>query len=189
VFLNGAVGHITGNRISEGLCGTLAIGTDCVDLRSEGVTLRSVGAGTVVDGNIINNVQSGIFINGVTEAKITNNVIGNVQGLDGMDIEGLTDSVISGNVIFSALPVTNESCGIWEDSGTGDAGNTISNNTVNDAYCGVEYVSADKVTSGTYSNTLYTTFNGDLNPNGLPTGEPGQSTGLSASPAHRPSHQ
>ncbi|HUD98924.1 MAG TPA: right-handed parallel beta-helix repeat-containing protein [Bryobacteraceae bacterium] len=186
VFLNGAVGQITGNRISEGLCGSLTISPDCVNLRSEGVTLRSVGAGTVVDGNIINDVQSGIFINGVTQAKITNNVIGNVEGLDGMDIEGLTDSLIEGNVIFNALPVSNESCGIWEDSGTGDSGNTISNTTVNDAYCGVEYVSADHVTSGTYFNTLYTTFNGDLNPNALPPIEPGQSAPASA--AFRSSH-
>jgi hypothetical protein len=186
VFLNGAVGYITGNRISEGLCGPLTL-SDCYNLRSEGITLRSVGAGTVVDGNIINNVQSGIFINGVTQAKITNNVIGNVEGLDGMDIEGLTGSLIDGNLIFNAFPVSNESCGIWEYSGTGDAGNTISNTTVNDAYCGVEYVTADTVKPGTYFNTLYTTFNGDLNPNGLPPTEPGQPSAGPASADFRAS--
>jgi nitrous oxidase accessory protein NosD len=182
VFLNGAVGQITGNRISEGLCGALSL-SDCFNLRSEGVTLRSVGAGTVVDGNTISNVQSGIYINGVTQAKITNNVIGPVEGLDGMDIYGLSDSLIQGNTIFNALPVSNESCGIWESSGTGDAGNTISNTTVNDAYCGVEYVTADTVKPGTYFNTLYTTFNGDMNPNALPPVEPGQPSAGPAAPA------
>ncbi len=34
--------------------------TDCFNARSEGVTLRSVGDGTVVDHNIISDVQSGI---------------------------------------------------------------------------------------------------------------------------------
>jgi hypothetical protein len=173
VFLNGAAGQITGNMISEGLCGTLAIGPDCVNLRSEGVTLRSVGAGTVVNGNYISNAQSGIFMNGVTQAKITNNVISNIQGLDGMDLEGVTDSLIQGNTVFNALPVSNDSCGIWENTGTGISGNTIENNTVNDAYRGVAYVTADRVVSGTYFNTLYTTFNIDLNPEGPPPVEPG----------------
>jgi len=183
VFLNGAAGRITGNRISEGTCGTLALYPDCYNLRSEGVTLRSVGAGTVVDSNIIDNAQSGIFINVVTQAKITNNIIGNIEGLDGMDIQGLTNSLIQGNTIFNALPVSNESCGIYEISGTGNSGNTISNTTVNDAYCGVAYVTADHVGSGAYFNTLYTTFNVDLNPNGLPPVEPGQPSAGPSRPA------
>jgi len=174
VFLNGATGQIKGNYISEGTCGTMAI-TDCINLRSEGVTLRSVGAGTLVDGNYITNAQSGIFINGLVQASITNNVISNIEGEDGIDVEGLTDSQIQGNKIFNGFPISNESCGVYEWSGTGDTGNTIGANLVNDAYCGVAYVTADVVTSGTYFNTLYTTFNTDLNPDGLPPVEPGQS--------------
>lgn len=174
VFLNGATGQIKGNYISEGTCGTMAI-TDCINLRSEGVTLRSVGAGTLVDGNYITNAQSGIFINGLVQASITNNVISNIEGEDGIDVEGLTDSQIQGNKIFNGFPISNESCGVYEWSGTGDTGNTIGANFVNDAYCGVAYVTADVVTSGTYFNTLYTTFNTDLNPDGLPPVEPGQS--------------
>ena len=175
VFLNGAAGSIRDNHISEGTCGMLAV-TDCVNLRSEGVTLRSVQAGTEVDGNVITNAQSGIFINGVVQASITNNVISNIDGYDGIDVEGLTNSQIQGNRIFNALPITNESCGVYEFSGTGDSGNTITGNAVNDAYCGVGYVTADAVESGIYLNTLYTTFNTDLNPDGLPPAEPGQST-------------
>jgi nitrous oxidase accessory protein NosD len=173
VFLNGAAGEIKGNHISEGTCGTLAF-TDCVNLRSEGVTLRSVQAGTVVDGNVITNAQSGIFINGVVQASITNNVISNIEGYDGIDVEGLTNSQIQGNKIFNALPIDNYSCGVYEFSGTGDMGNTIANNAVNDAYCGVGYVTADAVESGTYVDTLYTTYNTDLSPDGLPPVEPGQ---------------
>jgi len=173
VFLNGAAGQISGNMISEGLCGTLTIYPDCYNLRSEGITLRSVGAGTVVNGNFISNAQSGIFMNGLTMAKITNNVINNIEGLDGMDLYGVTDSLIQGNTVFNANPVSNQSCGIWENTGTGIAGNTIQNNTVNDAYCGVAYVTADNVVSGSYYNTLYTTFNIDLNPDGPPPVEPG----------------
>jgi len=64
---------------------------------------------------------------------------------------------------------------VYEVSGTGDMGNTIADNSVNDAYCGVGYVTVDAVESGTYFNTLYTSFNTDLNPSGLPLMEPGQS--------------
>lgn len=179
VFLNGAAGSIKGNHISEGTCGMLAI-TDCVNLRSEGVTLRSVQAGTVVDGNIITNTQSGIFINGVVQASITNNVISNIDGYDGIDVQGLTNSQIEGNKIYNALPIANESCGVYEFSGTGNMGNTIANNAVNDAYCGIGYVTADAVESGTYLNTLYTTFNTDLNSDGLPPVEPGQPSPVTA---------
>jgi len=185
VFFNGATGRVVGNRITEGLCGSLSL-TDCVNLRSEGITLRAVQAGAVIDSNIINNAQSGIFVNGVTQAKITNNVISNIDALDGIDVQGLTASLIEGNTIFNALPVGNESCGIFEVTGTGDSGNLLTKNTVNDAYCGIVYVSADKVTSGTYWNTLYTTFNGDLNPNGLPPFEPGQTPPVAPTMASKP---
>jgi hypothetical protein len=176
VFLFGAVGQITGNVISEGTCGDLSVG-DCVGLRSEGVTLRSALAGTVISGNIIEKAQSGIFINGGTKVKVTDNVISHIDALDGIDIQGtasgfFTDSLIEGNTIFAALPVANESCGIFESSGTGVAGNNIVNTTVNDAYCGVAYVTADHLAPGSYFNTLYTTFNIDLDPSGPPPVEP-----------------
>ena len=170
VFIaNGAVGHINHNTITEGPCGTLSY-NDCINARSEGVTLRSVGDGAVVDRNIITYAQSGIFINGVNNARITNNLISNIDALDGMDIQVFTNSVIDGNTIFNATPIANESCGIWEDSGTGVTGNTISHNTVNDAYCGVEFVTADAdhVESNEYHNTLYTKLNGDLYPVSFP---------------------
>ena len=67
-LLNGAVGEVEGNIITEGACGTLSI-SDCVNLRSEGVVLRAVGDGVVVDHNVINHVQSGIFLNVANRAR------------------------------------------------------------------------------------------------------------------------
>ena len=166
VFIaNGAVGLIKHNLITEGACGGLAF-LDCLKVRSEGVTLRAVGDGTVVDHNIITRAQSGIFINGANDARITNNLIGNIDVLDGIDIQGtasgfFTNSRIDGNTIFNVAPIDNQSCGVSEFSGTGVSGNTITHTTVNDAYCGVAFVTADRVESGDYHNTLFTEVNAD----------------------------
>ena len=174
----GPTAQITRNMITEGLCGALSV-SDCIGLRSEGITLRAIGDGTVVDSNIIMNAQSGIFINGANKAQITNNTISNIDAMSGMDIQGtasgaFTNSVIQGNTISNVGPIDQnasldeEGCGINEYSGTGVSGNTILSNTVNDAYCGVAYVTADPVQLGTYSNTLYTELNEDLYPNSFP---------------------
>ena len=184
---NGATAQITRNMITEGLCGALTV-TDCIGLRSEGVTLRAVGDGTVVDSNIIANAQSGIFINGANRAQITNNTISNIDAMSGMDIQGtakgfFTNSVIQGNTISNVGPIdqnaslNEEGCGINEYSGTGVSGNSILSNTINDAYCGVAYVTADPVQLGVYSNTLYNELNGDLYPSSFPPAlEPPAST-------------
>jgi hypothetical protein len=177
VFLStGAGGHVSNNRINEGTCGGIAT-PDCINLRSEGVTLRAVAEGTVVDGNLITNAQGGIFINGGTHVQITNNVIGNIDALDGIDIQGtasgsFTDSLIEGNTIYNAVPVANFSCGIAEAPGTGVARNQLVNNVVNDAYCGIAYVTADNVEKGKFFNTLYNTLNTDVYPTPPPPLEP-----------------
>jgi nitrous oxidase accessory protein NosD len=163
-LLNGAVGEVEGNVITEGLCGTLSI-TDCVSLRSEGVVLRSVGDGVVVDHNVINHVQSGIFLNGVNRARISNNLIGNIDALDGIDMQGTSNSVVDGNTIFNATPLDNLSEGVFEADDGVEAKNVISNNTVNDAYCGVVFVSTSRVSGGRYFNVLY--------PELLSNGQPG----------------
>jgi Right handed beta helix region len=178
-ILNGATARIIHNVITEGLCGTLAI-SDCISQRSEGVTLRAIGDGTVVDGNIITNAQSGIFINGANLLTVTNNQIRNIDAMSGMDIQAsasgvFTNSVVANNSIFNVGPIdqnasTNEEgCGINEYSGTGTySGNQIWQNTVSDAYCGVAHVGADQVLFGTYFNTLYPQLDSDLYPNGFP---------------------
>lgn len=174
----GAVGLVQDNVITEGNCGTLSI-SDCINVRSEGVTLRAVGDGTVVNHNIITKAQSGIFANGANGVSITNNIISNIDALSGMDIQGtasgfFTNSVIEGNTVFNVGPINvnasnnEEGCGINEYSGTGVSGNTISHNTVNDAYCGVAYVTADHAESNVFLNTLYTELNSDSYPSAFP---------------------
>ena len=166
VFIaNGAVGLINGNIITEGPCGSLSP-ANCLNARSEGVTLKSFGDGTVVSHNVITHAQSGIFINGGNDARISDNFISDIDSLDGIDIQGtasgfFTNSRIDNNTIFNVTPLANEGCGVFEYSGTGIAGNTISRTTVNDAYCGVGFVTADHSETGDYHNTLFTSVNTD----------------------------
>ena len=179
VFIaNGAVGQVTRNTISQGNCGNISF-TDCVNVRSEGVVFRAVGDGSLVDFNFITNAQSGIFLNGGNKVRVIGNVIMNIDGLDGITIQGtaaghFTNSIISENTITHVFPISSyastnyTSCGINEYSGTGVAMNILANNTVNDAYCGVAYVTADHVVSGTYLNTLYATLNEDMYPTAFP---------------------
>jgi len=173
-ILNGAVGHVRNNAITEGLCGVLSA-SSCLALRSEGVVLKAVGDGTTVDGNTIVNAQYGIFINGANLARIANNQIRNIDAGNGIDIQGtasgaFANSLVAGNMIFHVGPIDQNAslnqrgCGIEEYAGTGVSGNTIVNNTVSDAFCGVAAVEADFVVSGTYTNTLYPLLDADLYP-------------------------
>lgn len=169
---NGAVGRITENIISQQGCGTLSPAA-CFNLRSEGVVLRSAGDGTVIQRNIVTKAQFGFFLNGANAARITDNVIKDISVGKGIQLQGVTNSLIARNTISGVLPIQTASCGIFEPtlvnapppppgaSLTPDSGNIIRDNTVNDAYCGVAHVTADAVESGTYFNTLYTTLNTD----------------------------
>jgi hypothetical protein len=173
VFIeDGAVGQVTNNLIHEGGCGSLSP-DDCYAARSEGVTLRAVGDGTVVAGNTITSAQSGIFINGGSHVHVFSNVISDIDYLDGIDIQGtaagmFTDSVIENNIITNLGPVENYSCGIWEFPGTGVSGNKLSGNKISDGYCGIGAVPADSVTGATYYNTLYTFLDSDITSFPLP---------------------
>jgi len=167
VFLaDGATGQVIGNSISQGNCGTIPI-PDCFNLRSEGVVLRSVGNGAVVADNMITNVQAGVFVNGATGAVVTRNTISNVDALDGIHIQGSISGLFTKNRIFHVGPLTTdtssdeEGCGINDISGTGSSENNILANWINDAYCGVAYVSTDRVEANMFLNTLYETLNGD----------------------------
>jgi nitrous oxidase accessory protein NosD len=174
VFLaDGATGQVTGNSISQGNCGTISI-PDCFNLRSEGVVLRSVGNGTVVAGNMITNVQAGVFVNGATGAVVTGNTISNVDALDGIHIQGSISGLFTKNRIFHVGPFTTdtsddeEGCGINDISGTLSSENNIVANWINDAYCGVGYVTTDRVEANIFLNTLYETLNGDNYPSTFP---------------------
>ena len=100
-ILNGAVGLIKGNQITEGDCGILNQ-TDCINARSEGVVLRAVGEGCVVDQNVITRAQSGTFINIANKARITNNLIVGISALDAIDAQGMSNSLLRNNSISSA---------------------------------------------------------------------------------------
>jgi hypothetical protein len=168
----GAVANISHNLINQANCGSIDL-TTCMNLRSEGIVFRAAGDGSVADSNIITNVQSGIFLNGATHAQVSNNVIMSVDALDGIDIQGtasgvFTGSIISGNKISHVFPISGQRCGIFEAPNTGVSRNLIFENRVDDAYCGVAFVSADNNFSNVYSNTLYTELNIDQYPNGLP---------------------
>lgn len=170
--LNGAGASITDNIISEGLCGTLSVDA-CFAVRSEGVVLRAAADGVLVRDNVIMNAQAGIFLNGGSGYKITNNRISNIDVIAGILMQGaatgsLTGVLVEGNTMFNLTPIANEVCGVSEAPGTGVARNHIVNNTVNDAYCGVAYVSGDQATAGRYFNVLYETLNLDLYPTELP---------------------
>jgi nitrous oxidase accessory protein NosD len=164
----GAVGQIKSNIITEGNCGKLSP-NHCSDAQSFGVVLHDPGDGAIVDNNVINHVQSGVFFNGGNRASITNNLIGNIDLLDGIDMLGASNSLVSGNTIFNATPLTNLSEGVFEAFGGGEGNNTISNNTVNDAYCGVAFVATSHVTNNKYFNVLYPEL---ATPNGQPIPPP-----------------
>jgi nitrous oxidase accessory protein NosD len=166
--LNGAVGLIKGNQIAEGDCGTLNL-PDCISARSEGVVLRAVGDGSVVDQNVITRAQSGIFINNANKARITNNLIGEISASDGIDAQGMSNSLLRNNSISNATPLANQSCGIVENPGMGSAGGTEGNNliintVVNDAWCGIVYDPTSTVVSSQFSNVQFTKFRNDVGP-------------------------
>ncbi len=182
IFLaNGVTGLVNGNYIAQGNCGAIDI-SDCYNLRSEGVVLRAVGSGVLVEGNTISNVQSGVFVNGATNPNVINNVVSSVDALSGIHIQGSVNGLYLGNKISHVGPFTTdtssdeEGCGLNSVSGTKNSGNTFQDNWVNDAYCGVAYVTSDVVLTNVYLNTLYETLNSDNYPDTFPPPtEPGAS--------------
>ena len=181
VFLaNGATGRVTGNNITQASCRAIPI-LNCFALRSEGVVLRAVGDGVRVAGNVINNVQAGVFVNGATNVQVMDNVISNVDALNAIHIQQSVSGSFVGNRIFHVGPITMDAsateagCGLNDLSGVGNSGNHIIANSVNDAYCGVAYVTGDRVEANVFMNTLYETLNGDDYPSAFPPAlEPGQ---------------
>jgi len=181
IFLaNGTVGKVVGNSISQGNCGAVDI-PDCYNLRSEGVVLRAVGDGVLVDSNMISNVQAGVFVNGATHPHVTNNTVNNVDALSGIHLQGSVSGLYQGNRVFHVGPLTTdtssdeEGCGVNDVSGTNSLANTIQGNLVNDAYCGVAYVSGDLPQGNIFRNTLYETLDSDFYPEAFPSPvRPGQ---------------
>src|SRR6266513_2186163 len=140
------------------------------DFQRDGIEVSNAGVNVEIEGNNISGLgpstgidQFGIFLNVVNAARITNNMIGNIDALDGIDMQGTSNSLVDGNIIFHLTPLENLSEGVFEAVGSGN--NKISNNTVNDAYCGVAFVATSHVENGKYFNVLY--------PELLSNGQPG----------------
>ncbi len=106
VFLaNGATGQVTGNYITEGNCGAIAV-TACISVRSEGVVLRSAGNGVVIANNVISDVQAGVFINGATNVLVSGNSISSVDALNGIHMQGSLSSLVTANRIYHVGPLS-----------------------------------------------------------------------------------
>jgi hypothetical protein len=170
VFLaEGATRQVIGNYIAQGNCGSISI-TNCYPLRSEGVVLRAVGDSVVVANNVISDVQAGVFVNDATGPRVVGNTVSSVDALDGIHIQGSISGTYTANRIFHVGPFTTETsndeagCGVNDISGSGSSCNYIAFNSINDAYCGVGYVSTDSVGANVFFNVLYLTLNGDNNP-------------------------
>lgn len=165
---DGAVGLVQGNQISEGDCGNLSIG-DCFNARSEGIVLRAVGDGSVVDHNTITRAQSGIFVNFANKARITNNLVADIAPADAIDAQGMSNSLLDANTIYNATPPSNQSCGVAEFPGPGSAGGIESNNIithtlVNDAWCGIAFDPSSHLSGNDYHNVTFTQFRSDVGP-------------------------
>lgn len=136
VFLaNGATGKVTGNNITQGHCGSMGI-NDCFNMRSEGVVLRSSGNGVLVENNVINNVQAGVFVNVATGAIITGNLISNVDALSAIHLQGAVSNQVIANRISHVGPFSfdtannEEGCGVNDISGSNSSQNFIQGNWI-----------------------------------------------------------
>lgn len=172
IFLaNGAIGEVTANTITQGNCGSIA-STACLNQRSEGVVLRSVGNEVTIQANVINNVQYGIFVNGATTPIVTGNIVNNVD-FNGVQIQASISGVYSANRVSHVLGL----CALADIAGSGGSDNQFSFNWVNDAVCGIGYLTGDGLgTDNFFFNALYQTLNLDdytTTPLPPPT-EPGQ---------------
>ncbi len=152
----GATGQITGNTITQGNCGSIPPAA-CLNQRSEGVVLRSAGNDVYIAANVISNVQSGIFVNGAIRPHVQSNIINNVDILNGVNIQGSVSGVYWANHISHILFPTG--CGLADIAGTGSSGNQFSDNSVNDGYCGIGFLSGDQVgRDNIFLNILYETL-------------------------------
>ena len=126
----GATGSVTGNVVGNDVyTGGNYSATGILVYESAGVTVKK---------NMINDTQGGVFVEGdengdADNPTIIGNTITTTQTYDGIDVCGLSNATITGNVVNgsdeSAIHVDGE-CG-------GGSTATVSNNTVNFACAGI----------------------------------------------------
>lgn len=112
--------------------------------------------GILVSNNVISEAQTGVALSSNRNARVTNNIILDIDTLDGVDTRAdlgipSTGNEISGN-IFRNMSLDTHSAAVNINT----PGNSIFGNTVNDAYAGVLFVSGDNVGKNTYYNTNIT---------------------------------
>ena len=153
---------ISGNLVQSGLCGIYVVAATgkvvisnntVVDIdanpQSAAIFLASlvniITSGVTISGNTVEgNTQAGIDLDSILNAKITGNKVSGFRF--GLFLDDLTNSVAQTNTIRNAEE------GIFiADYGSG--GNTVTNNTVNEADCGVD--SGTLIGSKVAPNSLY----------------------------------
>lgn len=145
---------VTENIITMGRC-TLS-GENCAANPNIGILVFQED-GILVSNNVISEAQTGIALSSNRNARVTNNLISNIDTLDGVDTRAdlvgvpSTGNEISGN-IFRNMSLDTHSAAVNVNT----PGNSIVGNTVNDAYAGVLFVSGDNVGKNTYYNTNIT---------------------------------
>lgn len=109
--------------------------------------------GILVSNNVLSGAQTGIALSSNRDGRVTNNLISDIDTLDGVDFRAdlgvpSTGNEISGN-IFRNMSSETQSAAVKATT----PGNSIFGNTVNDAYAGVLFVSGNNVGKNIYYNT------------------------------------
>ena len=116
-----------------------------------GVFLQSADD-TLVDHNVTSLGQTGVWVDSTKNATITNNLISNIDILDGVDFAATVSTSTAiriQNNVFRHMSTVSKSAGI---RATGQS-SSISYNTINEAYAGVLFAEGNTVKGNSYYNT------------------------------------
>lgn len=144
---NSVVSH---NQITMGRC--ILSMADCAANPNFGIFVFQQ-EGILVSNNVLSGAQTGIALSSNRDGRVTNNLISDIDTLDGVDFRAdlgvpSTGNEISGN-IFRNMSSETQSAAVKATT----PGNSIFGNTVNDAYAGVLFVSGNNVGKNIYYNT------------------------------------
>lgn len=169
VSSEGAGANISSNLITNGLRGIYVVGTAPATISNNTilgidfpqdaaifvVSLVNVIANNVtVSGNTVEgNTDDGIAFDSVINSKVTGNKVSGFQ--HGLSLFDLTSTVVQANV------VRNSGTGIFFAEYGNTGGNTLTNNTVNEAACGLMLgnIIGSKVAPNSFFNVTATTCN------------------------------
>jgi len=165
----GTGANITGNLITNGLRGIYVVGTAPATISNNTILgidfpqdaaifvvslVNLIANNVTVSGNTIEgSTFNGIAFDSVTNSKVTGNKVIGFQY--GMFLVDMTSTVVQTNVI------RNSGTGIFLAEYDDAGGNTLTNNTVNDAACGISLgnIIGSKVAPNSLYNVTATTCN------------------------------